>query len=314
MKMLRVAIFAAAALSIAACGGRLYPAAQSPLSAPAEKPAAVTYRTLDNAADPTFNQLLGINDKGVIAGSYGSGASGHPNKGYVVKPPYDQSNYVDENYPGSVQTQVTGINLAGNTSCFWIDARGTNFGCILWNGVFSKIVNPRTGKGKYNQLLSINKSGVAAGFYTDAKEVNHGYTFDQASRTFVAVMPPKATNSTATGINDRGDVVGVYLDGKTLVGFLKTGSKYALLKYPGATGTFPLGINNAQQVVGAYYDANNNLHGFLVSNPLKGAKWQRFDAPGSRGETVVNALNNIGNLVGYYKDKRGRTHGMLVQL
>ncbi len=94
-------MFAAASVSIAACGGRLYPAADSPLSASANKPNAVTYRTLDNAADPAFNQLLGINDKGVIAGSYGSGASGHPNKGYVLEPPYAQTNFVDENYPGN---------------------------------------------------------------------------------------------------------------------------------------------------------------------------------------------------------------------
>ena len=48
------------------------------------QPESYTFRTLDDNADPTFNQLLGINDKGVIAGYFGSGAAGHPNKGYVV--------------------------------------------------------------------------------------------------------------------------------------------------------------------------------------------------------------------------------------
>ena len=33
------------------------------------------------------------------------GAAGHPNKGYLLSPPYGQSSYVSENFPGSVQTQ-----------------------------------------------------------------------------------------------------------------------------------------------------------------------------------------------------------------
>src|SRR5215469_7949594 len=58
---------------------------------------AYTFTTLDNQADPTFNQLLGINSHNVIAGYFGSGGIGHPNKGYLLKPPYGQGNYVNEN-------------------------------------------------------------------------------------------------------------------------------------------------------------------------------------------------------------------------
>ena len=49
-------------------------------------PTAYSFRTVDNAADLTFNQLLGINNSGVIAGYFGSGAQGHPNMGYLVTP------------------------------------------------------------------------------------------------------------------------------------------------------------------------------------------------------------------------------------
>jgi hypothetical protein len=63
------------------------------------------FRTLDDTADPTFNQLLGINDNGLIAGYFGSGAQGHPNMGYQL----NGASYTSENFPGSVQTQVTGL-------------------------------------------------------------------------------------------------------------------------------------------------------------------------------------------------------------
>ena len=65
---------------------------------------------LDNSNDLTFNQLLGINDSGVIAGYFGSGLAMHPNKGYYLLPRYGQLNYRVENFPVSTQTQVTGIN------------------------------------------------------------------------------------------------------------------------------------------------------------------------------------------------------------
>ena len=47
--------------------------------------AASNFTTLNNQADPTFNQLLGINDQGVIAGYFGSGDTGHPNQGYTAQ-------------------------------------------------------------------------------------------------------------------------------------------------------------------------------------------------------------------------------------
>ncbi len=50
------------------------------------------FTTLDDQADPTFNQLLGINDEGKIAGYFGSGTppTVHPNKGYTLNFPYSQ--------------------------------------------------------------------------------------------------------------------------------------------------------------------------------------------------------------------------------
>ena len=70
--------------------------------------------------------MLGINNQGVIAGYFGSGAQGHPNKGYLLFPPYGQGNYRNENFPGSVQTQVTGLNDKGVTVGFWSSMNNAN--------------------------------------------------------------------------------------------------------------------------------------------------------------------------------------------
>ncbi len=89
-----------------------------------------SYQTvrLDDDRDLTFNQLLGINNKGYIAGYFGSGAAGHPNKGYVLVPPFAQRDFLNENFPGSAQTQVTAINDTGITVGFWANAAGAAFG------------------------------------------------------------------------------------------------------------------------------------------------------------------------------------------
>ena len=106
----------------------------------------------------------------MISGYFGSGAPGHPNKGYLLNPPYGQANYVSENFPGSVQTQVTGLNNNGDTAGFWVNGKNTNRGFVEWNGAFTSYTDPKTPhvKGAVNQLLGINNAGIAVGFYNDA--------------------------------------------------------------------------------------------------------------------------------------------------
>ena len=75
-------------------------ASATTLGASTRRPAtSYRFETLDNAHDVTFNQLLGINDEDLIAGYFGSGAAGHPNKGYLLLPPYGQANYSTRTSP-----------------------------------------------------------------------------------------------------------------------------------------------------------------------------------------------------------------------
>jgi hypothetical protein len=272
------------------------------------------FTTLDDNADPTFNQLLGINDNGLIAGYFGSGASGHPNKGYTLAPPYGQANYTNENYPGSMQTQVTGLNNSGDTCGFWVDANGNNFGFIEWNGVFTSYKNPHTGKGTVNQLLGINDAGIAVGFYTDANGVNHGYTVNQATGKFAAVVPTNGSNVIASGINNAGDVVGFETTGSGNVdGFLRKNKKFTSFSFPGSNNTSPLGVNKNDEIVGFFVDSASAMHGFTLTMPLTDAKFKLVDDPLGKGTTTINGLNDKAELVGFYVDSAGNTDGFLVR-
>jgi len=272
-----------------------------------------TFQTASDSADPTFNQLLGINDLGEIAGYYGSGADAtHPNKGFTVVAPYAQPNFTNENFPSSVQTQVIGIDNAGDTVGFYVDKSGANHGFTDIAGTFTTVDNPAsTASPTFNQLLGINNKGVAVGFYMDSKGDSHGYTYDIASKTFTPAGPAGPASTVATGINDNGDVVGYATSPSgTSGGYLISGGMPTTLLFAGATSTQPLGVNNTDQVVGMYTDSSMGSHGFTYS----GGRYASVDDPSGVGTTVINGLNNKGQLVGYYVDSGGNLDGMVVNV
>lgn len=290
------------------------PASAATISPRAAATTTYTFTTLDDQADPTFNQLLGINKHNVISGYFGIGGSVHPNKGYLLNPPYGQGNYVNENFPGSDQTQVTGLNDNGDTSGFWVDGSNTNRGFIEWNGVFTSYTDPSTPKvkGATNQLLGINNGGVAVGFYNDAKGHAHAYKVSQATGKFTAIKIPGAVSATASGINSAGDIVGFATGGGSTYSWLLKGGHLTTLQFPGGSNTQALGVNAKDQIVGSYQDGAGVMHGFVLTSPLGPVShWQSIDDPNGIGSTVVNGINAAGDLVGFYTDAANNTDGML---
>ena len=213
----------------------------------------------NDAQDPTFNQLLGINNDGVIAGYFGSGAvvNGvlHSNKGYTLNPPYGQGNFINENFPGSQQTQVTGINNADRTVGFWVDANGNNFGFVDHDGHFTSVIDPNSrsadGGLTFDQLLGVNDQGKAVGFWIDGNGNDHGFTYDVKSGSFNEVNIGGFASTITTAINNEGHIAGFASNGGADTSFIKEGNKLEWLTGPkGAVSVQALGINNADQVVG----------------------------------------------------------------
>jgi hypothetical protein len=277
--------------------------------------------TLNDSHDRTFNQLLGINNQGIIAGYFGSGAAGHPNKGYALVPPFAQHSFLNENFPGSAQTQVTGLNGHGVTVGFWstqntASMTNNNFGFYWRNGRFHNVNFPVNDNASppVNQLLGINNSGIAVGFYTNNGGVNRGYEYSIWTHRFTRVEIPGrgiGPSLTAAAINDQGDVAGFYNKTSTLVdAFLKLHSgKFTTLAYPGATMTQAFGVNDSDEVVGTYTTGTGNAavtHGFT----WHAGKYASVNISGA-SSTAVNGINDEGDLVGFYTDAKGNTDGFL---
>jgi hypothetical protein len=279
--------------------------------------AGYVFQDIINPGDVTFNQELGINNSGEIAGYFGSGAAGHPNQGYTTTPPY--TSFTNENFPGSVQTQVTGINNVGTTVGFWSNSNlgvgmDRNFGFVDQGGTFTSVNNPNTGATPpvFNQLLGVNDSNTAVGFYVDATGATHGYTYNIATTTFSTNIddPLGIGTTTAAAINNSGQIAGFYVgaDGN-MHGFFDNGGTFTTINAPGAMDTALLGLNDLGEAVGVQTLASGALDG-LICNVFTGT-CQTLDDPFGVGTTTFNGVNDLGQIVGFYVNGMGNTIGLL---
>jgi hypothetical protein len=298
-------------------------------SAHASPTPSYSFTTLDNSNDLTFNQLLGINDHGVIAGYFGSGQAGHPNKGYYLlpgdqRPRYNQLDYRVENFPGSTQTQVTGLN-DGSTQVGFDSPTNTGTDANLaWYSTddgltFHSVTVPADttpSSPAVTQLLGVNDHNQAVGFYNDAAGLSHGFTYSirtgSFSYTTIPGTDPATTSVTDAAINNWGQIAGFFTaSGENTESFLTTRHGVITLSVPGASSTVALGVNDFGEVVGVFTNSSGT-HGFTWT---RHGGFTTIDDNASNampGTTNVNGVNDRGQLVGFYTDTAGNVDGMLV--
>ena len=186
------------------------------------------------------------------------------------------------------------------------------------NFVYLDVNDPNAGgEPLTNQVLGINSSNVAVGFYVDANTVSHGFAYSVASGAYKTINVKGAVSDAVTGINNQGLLCGFYTNSKnTQIGFTMalTGGTAEPFKVPGQSVTQLLGVNNEGLAVGFYTDGNGSNHGIYYT-PSNGM-WTQVDDPNAPeapgGGTVLNGVNDKGEAVGFYTDAAGNVHGMLV--
>jgi hypothetical protein len=323
----RARLYVSGAAAVAAvAGASVTLALAGPAGASTMSPAAshgYSFQTLDNKKDLTFNQLLGINNAGEISGYFGNGMSAaHPNKGYVLQPPYMQRDYISENFPNSVQTQVTGLNGVGNLVGFWVNKAGANLGFYTAGTHFYSVVSPNVPNSSppVDQLLGINNSGLAVGFYTNKANNNRGFTYNIHTHVFKRVLIPGAPQGlngpslTAAAINNHNEIVGFYVNGKGVtVSFASKPHSFTTFAYPHATMTEATGINDNGWVVGFYQLGSGSKakdHGFIWR---AGHGFTTVNDPHGVNTTDINGINDKNELVGFYTDSKNNVDGFLAK-
>ena len=131
--------------------------------------------------------------------------------------------------------------------------------------------------------------------------------------TFGLIDFPRSPDTMATGLNSRGDIVGLYgpnlpaYEG-TEQSFVLEGNTFQELTYPGATYTGGLGINKTRTIVGWYTSPGDDVHGFL----RKGKTYTNIDYPGAENTLPIN-INDSGVIIGaHYQNTTGIIHGFIL--
>jgi len=160
-------------------------------------------------------------------------------------------------------------------------------------------------------MKSVLMMGAAAGMMMAAggarAQSSGGYTFTPID------VPGALPNFSqqAVGINDSGQVVGVYVDvyasgrGGYEAGFVDTNGSFTTIKYPGAVDAAASGINNAGQIVGSAYSLFSGGTGFLDIN----GTFTGVNDPLGTNTTQPNAISNTGQIVGSYELLTGYSRG-----
>jgi hypothetical protein len=121
---------------------------------------------------------------------------------------------------------------------------------------------------------------------------------------------PGTGNSTEPQkINERGDVVGAYIDSLGVTrGFVRfsNGSFSAPIVDPNDTVGFTegRGINNSRKIVGDYVISDGTEHGFFLS----GSTFTEYDVPGATN-TALLSINDIGAFTGAFDPGSGILQG-----
>jgi probable HAF family extracellular repeat protein len=122
-----------------------------------------------------------------------------------------------------------------------------------------------------------------------------GFLFSNGNYTPINDPSANVDSTEPRGINNAGEIVGLYSTGTTNHGFLYSGGNFTTVDVPGSSNTYATDINASGQIVG-YSDSGS----FLYS----GGNYTIFNDP--LGFSLAQGINSAGQIVGAYVDNTGK--------
>lgn len=208
----------------------------------------------------------GINTRGDVAGSFTFPGIGQKPRGFTRID--DVISFID--VPGSIETIVRSINDAGEMTGLYRTSDRIGHGFVYSNGQFSSLDVPGAG---FTTGVRINNRGDVVGFWTASATCGCGGQNPTANKAFLlsdgeftVFEIPGSVETTALGINERGDIVGRYDDAlRGRHGYiLDRHGAYETFDAPDANFTSFLDINARGDIVGRIRRATDGRFvGFL---------------------------------------------------
>ncbi|MCC6393904.1 MAG: hypothetical protein IT167_25120 [Bryobacterales bacterium] len=243
----------------------------------------------------------GISSNGLITGTYR--LSDNHSRGFLRN---ENGTITTFQIPGADDTLPNSVNSAGTiVGSYFINSTEHNF-IRTADGAITTFDIP----GAVPTLSQINDSGVITGYFTDGAGSTHALTITNPT-TFQFFDVFK--NTTATGINNLGYVIGAFGLGAAFVRSPDStiaGITMCQGNYRGTT--FFLRMNDAREIVG--YCVVGIVGGMSGRASLIGAENGAFLRRNYFGGNPVtfNDINNSGQIVGAYGADYVITHGLIL--
>jgi uncharacterized membrane protein len=210
--------------------------------------------------------------------------------------------------PGSVDTNPGGISNTGVIVGQYTDKNLVLHGFILKGTKLTKLDDPKGTAGTTGASnLALDGAIRVVGAYTNAKTgAVTGFLYKGGK--FTDIPGPKgAIASSASAINDAGDIVGDYVDSSSVThGFLLKGGKYKTLDPPGSLGTVATGVDKKDNVV--MYWVNSG--GTYESSLYNGKTYKTINVP-NETSSIATDINTAGDVTYQVIDSAGANHGAL---
>ena len=241
-------------------------------------------------------------------------------------------------------TRARLVNIVGSTTAtaFGINSAGTVVGGFYGNGKAFSLNRHGVLKtfipdgGSFATAYGINDRVNIVGLFVTSS-ARPGFILVHGGKSFITINAPSGPNTVfATGINNKGLVVGVYVgtDGHfhgftasdraakngTLTGTAVADPTIpAVPGEPGATfvSSTILGINDHGIAVGFYSDSTTSQHGFIYNTNT--GKYTFLDDPSEAfhngvEDTAITGITNSGEITGIYTDANGVSHGFVATI
>ena len=197
-----------------------------------------------------------INDRGQIVGFSAPGP-----RGFL----WDDGVVTSITVPGASQTVLHGINNDGQIlghsrqdlfalarAFLWADGQFTFLDVPGVLPVVASATEASMGFNDRGQIVGPVQSGGR----------QHGFLLDNGELTLIDV--PDATHTLASGINNRGQIVGVYhVVGDQGIYLRHPDGSFTLIDIPGASSIHRVTISDRGAIAGSFTDTAGTIHGFL---------------------------------------------------
>ena len=204
--------------------------------------------------------------------------------------------------PGALDLFVIDSNNHGQIIGAYFDEDFNVFGFVYANGIYTML--------DFEPQRINDRGQIVGNTFDESTFLIHSFLYDQGTYTSIDFPGALEGGGFITGLNDRGQVLGIYSDGRNDHGFIYDKGIYtALPDVPGARLTYPQSINNLGQIVGWSYDSNLKSHSFFYENGV----YTGIDVPGAARGTYLSDINDKGQIVGISYDSAFNAHSFVYE-